>query len=197
MPNQKNPTALFMQRMAMAGKNAGSMAALMQKYFADNFGKTNLPKRVADFQIFHNLSVVGQTTVTFFSGNYSQAQTNFPGNSFIAPESEHMIISRLRMYQGASANPEESNWLAGVSDALAKNGRLSISSNGVLQMAPLPLTAFNPTLTTDEIGVFDLMEPIVILGQTDAQAQVFFTDAPATANLNLRLVYEGIRFIGG
>lgn len=194
---QKNPTALFMQRMAMAGKGAGSMSALLEKYFRDNFGKTNLPKRVADFQIFHNLSVVGQTVVTFFSGNYNAQQTNWPGSNFVAPESEHMVLQRIKCYQGIAANPEESPWLAGVSDALAKNGRLTISCNGVAQLVDLPLTAFNPTVTDDSIGCFDLQEPIVILGQTDAKAQVTFTDAPATANLNLRLVYEGIRFIGG
>lgn len=197
MSNQKNPTALFMQRMAAAGKGSGSMAELMQKYFADNFGKTTLPKRVADFQIFHNLSVVGKTTVNFFAGNYSTDQTNFPGSTFTLPESEHMIIMSLKMYQGAAANPEESNWVPGVSDALAKNGRLTLTTNGVVQLIDLPLTAFQSVTTDDSTGKFDLMENIVILGQTNAQATVSFTDAPTTANLNLRLVYEGIRFIGG
>lgn len=202
MANLKNPTALFFDRMETAGKGAGTLAALMQKFFADNYGKTDLPKRVADFIIYDQLAAVGATNLQFFDGAYSTARSNFPGGSFIMPQSEHAIITAIRMCEGASATITSTGWTYGVNDAIGKNGLLRMTNNGVTVLTDIPLTAFNPGLvtnggTTDDIGIFYLMEPIVLLGQTDIRTQITFPTGPTTANYNQRIELHGVRFIGG
>jgi hypothetical protein len=211
MPNFKNPTALLMQRMAAAGKGAGSMAALMQKYFADNYGKTDLPKRVADFVIFDQLKVGASTTAQFFQGTWSSARTNFPGGSFSMPQSEHAIITGLRLLDASTAgNVETSQWNYGVRTSALLNGELTVTSNGETIITQLPLTAFQSNVnanvaagtasaageTDNDAGFFYLMEPLVLLGQTDIKTNLLLKTA-ASANDCLRVELHGIRFIGG
>jgi hypothetical protein len=213
MPNFKNPTALLMQRMAAAGKGAGSMAALMQKYFADNYGKTDLPKRVADFIIFDQIKTGTATSAQFFQGTWTSARTNFPGGSFNMPQSEHAIITGIRVLDAiTTGNVETSQWRYGVYDAPYLNGELQVTSNGETVLTQLPLTAFQTQVsqnltagaaapstsgeTDNDAGFFYLMEPIVLLGQTDIKTNLLLK-AAGTANSCLRIELHGIRFIGG
>lgn len=211
MANTKNPTALFMQRMAMAGKGSGSMAGLLQKFFADNYGKTDLPKRVADFVIYDQIAVNTLQTANFFQGTYSTNRTNFPGGSFIMPQSEHAVITGIRVLEGTNAAVQSTAWNYGVRDAVTLNGELTVTSNGETILTQLPLTAFQSNVdlnaaagtpsfageTDDNAGFFYFMEPLVLLGQTDIKSNIQFKAAVATANLNLRVELHGIRFIGG
>jgi hypothetical protein len=211
MGNFKNPTALLMQRMSQAGKGSGSMAALMQKYFLDNYGKTDLPKRVADFVIYDQLKVGASTTGQFFQGTWTSARTNFPGGSFSMPQSEHAIITGIRVLDASSAgNVETSQWNYGVRTSAFLNGQLNVTSNGETIITQLPLTAFQSNVganiaagtasaageTDDNAGFFWLMEPLVLLGQTDIKTSLLLQTA-ASANDCLRIELHGIRFIGG
>ena len=214
MGNLKNPTALLMQRMAAAGKGAGSMATLMQKFFADNYGKTDLPKRVADFVIYDQVAVGASTTAQFFQGTPSTTRTNFPGGSFIMPQSEHAIITGIRFCQGNNATLTSTQWSYGVYTAAFLNGEVTVTSNGETILTQLPMTAFQSNqnqnitaaaspgapsiagITNDDAGMFYLMEPLVLLGQTDIKTNVLLKSA-ASANDNLRIELHGIRFIGG
>jgi len=211
MANQKNPTALLMQRMAAAGKGAGSMATLMQKFFADNYGKTDLPKRVADFIIYDQVKVGANTTAQFFQGTPSTTRTNFPGGSFIMPQSEHALITGIRLLDASTAgNVETSQWNYGVRTSALLNAELTVTSNGETILTQLPLTAFQSNVganaaagtasavgeTDDNAGFFYLMEPLVLLGQTDIKSTVLLKTA-AAANDCLRVELHGIRFIGG
>jgi len=211
MANQKNPTALLMQRMAAAGKGAGSMATLMQKFFADNYGKTDLPKRVADFIIYDQVKVGANTTAQFFQGTPSTTRTNFPGGSFIMPQSEHALITGIRLLDASTAgNVETSQWNYGVRTSALLNAELTVTSNGETILTQLPLTAFQSNVganaaagtasavgeTDDNAGFFYLMEPLVLLGQTDIKSTVLLKTA-AGANDCLRVELHGIRFIGG
>lgn len=214
MGNLKNPTALLMQRMAAAGKGAGSMASLMQKYFADNYGKTDLPKRVADFVIYDQVAVGATATAAFFQGTPSTTRTNFPGGSFIMPASEHAIITGIRFCQGNNATLTSTQWSYGVHTAAFLNGEVTVTSNGETVLTQLPMSAFMsninqnitaaaapgaPTpmgVTNDDAGIFYLIEPIVLLGQTDIKTTVTLK-SNASANDNLRIELHGIRFIGG
>jgi hypothetical protein len=211
MANQKNPTALLMQRMAAAGKGAGSMATLMQKFFADNYGKTDLPKRVADFIIYDQVKVGANTTAQFFQGTPSTSRTNFPGGSFIMPQSEHALITGIRLLDASTAgNVETSQWNYGVRTSALLNAELTVTSNGETILTQLPLTAFQSNVganaaagtasavgeTDDNAGFFYLMEPLVLLGQTDIKSTVLLKTA-AGANDCLRVELHGIRFIGG
>lgn len=215
MGNFKNPTALLMQRMSTAGKGSGSMATLMQKFFADNYGKTDLPKRVADFVIFDQIKVGATTTAQFFQGTWSATRTNFPGGSFSMPQSEHAIITGFRVLDAiTTGNVETSQWRYGVYDSPFLNGELQVTSNGETVLTQLPLTAFQSSVgsnitaavspgapstagqTDDNAGFFWLMEPIVLLGQTDIKTNLLLKTA-GTANSCLRIELHGIRFIGG
>lgn len=211
MANTKNPTALLMQRMAAAGKGAGSMAALMQKYFADNYGKTDLPKRVADFIIYDQLKVGATTSAQFFQGTWAATRTNFPGGSFSMPQSEHAIITGIRVLDATTAGTvDTSQWNYGVRTAALLNGELTVTSNGETIITQLPLTAFQSNVATnaaagtassvgetdDNAGFFYLMEPLVLLGQTDIKSNLLLKNA-AAANDCLRVELHGIRFIGG
>lgn len=211
MANTKNPTALLMQRMAAAGKGAGSMAALMQKYFADNYGKTDLPKRVADFIIYDQLKVGATTSAQFFQGTWAATRTNFPGGSFSMPQSEHAIITGIRVLDATTAGTvDTSQWNYGVRTAALLNGELTVTSNGETIITQLPLTAFQSNVganaaagtastageTDDNAGFFYLMEPLVLLGQTDIKSNLLLKNA-AAANDCLRVELHGIRFIGG
>lgn len=211
MGNFKNPTALLMQRMSQAGKGSGSMATLMQKFFADNYGKTDLPKRVADFIIYDQVKVGASTTAQFFQGTWSSARTNFPGGSFSMPQSEHAIITGFRVLDASTVgNVEISQWNYGVRTAALLNGELTVTSNGETVITQLPLSAFQSNVsanaaagtassageTDDNAGFFWLMEPIVLLGQTDIKTNLLLKTA-ASANDCLRIELHGIRFIGG
>ncbi len=210
MANTKNPTALFMQRMREAIANAskqgktGSMAFLLQQYFHANFGATTLPKQVADFVIYNSQIAVGNKTIQFFQGAYDANNSNMPQGSFSLPESEHAVVLGFRFLEGTNATVAATDWKFGVSDAIAKNGTLTVQSNGTTYLTKMPLTEFNPNtlgatvagVTSDDQGMFWLMEPIIWLGQTDLSCNVNFVSAPATANYNLRLEVVGIRFIG-
>lgn len=214
MGNTKNPTALLMQRMAAAGKGAGSMASLMQKYFADNYGKTDLPKRVADFVIYDQVAVGATSTAAFFQGTPSTTRTNFPGGSFIMPASEHAIITGIRFCQGNNATLTSTQWSYGVYTAAFLNGEVTVTSNGETVLTQLPMSAFmsnqdqniSPAatpgapyikgVTSDDAGMFYLIEPIVLLGQTDIKTTVTLK-SNAAANDNLRIELHGVRFIGG
>lgn len=200
-----------MQRMAAAGKGAGSMAALMQKYFADNYGKTDLPKRVADFIIYDQLKVGATTSAQFFQGTWAATRTNFPGGSFSMPQSEHAIITGIRVLDATTAGTvDTSQWNYGVRTAALLNGELTVTSNGETIITQLPLTAFQSNVganaaagtastageTDDNAGFFYLMEPLVLLGQTDIKSNLLLKNA-AAANDCLRVELHGIRFIGG
>jgi len=200
-----------MQRMAAAGKGAGSMAALMQKYFADNYGKTDLPKRVADFIIYDQLKVGATTSAQFFQGTWAATRTNFPGGSFSMPQSEHAIITGIRLLDASTAGTvDTSQWNYGVRTASLLNGELTVTSNGETIITQLPLTAFQSNVgtnaaagtassvgeTDDNAGFFYLMEPLVLLGQTDIKSNLLLKNA-ASANDCLRVELHGIRFIGG
>jgi hypothetical protein len=202
--NSKNPTALFFDRMARAKAGApGTLVSLMTNFFKANYGLSDLPKTAADFILYDQLAVVGLTSASFFTGAYTTNRSNFPG-SFVLPQGEHAIITGIKFMFGANATVSSTNWEPGVSDALVKQGLVSISINGQVVTTQLPLTAFDNNAlsataqgSTDENrGYFFFYEPLVLLGQQQIALNITWGTAPATANANLRCELHGVRFIG-
>lgn len=203
--NTKNPTALFFQRMAKATKQQpGSLVSLMTNFFRANYGDITIPKTAADFILYDQLAVVGQTQVTFFDGQWTAARSNFPSGSFLLPQSEHAIILGLRVYVGANATVSSSDWQPGIGDALAKQGNFSVLINGQVVLTSIPGTAFDSNAlsataageTDENRGFYYLYEPLVLLGQNAITIQAKWNTAPTTANLNMRVELHGVRFIG-
>jgi hypothetical protein len=127
------------------------------------------------------------------------------------PQSEHAIITGLRLLDASTAgNVDTSQWNYGVRTSALLNGELQVTSNGETIITQLPLTAFQSNVganaaaatasavgeTDDNAGFFWLMEPLVLLGQTDIKTNLLLKNA-AGANDCLRVELHGIRFIGG
>jgi len=202
--NTKNPTALLFSRMAKATKgNPGTLVSLMTNFFRANYGEMTLPKTAADFVLYDQLAIVGQTQVNFFQGSYAPNRSNFPGQ-FILPQSEHAIILGVRVLMGANASVPATDWQPGAGDAIGKQGLMNISINGQIVLTQMPLTAFDSNAlsataageTDENRGFFFFYEPLVLLGQQQITSQIQWTGAPATPNLNMRLELHGVRFIG-
>jgi hypothetical protein len=206
--NSKNPAALWMSRMSEIARKNGqdwtTLAQLLSIWFQANTGKTSLLKIAADAMLYDQLPVVAQTSVTFFSGQFTAARSNMPSGSFSNNESEHFVILGIRAYQGANATVAATDWQPGISDALGKQGLMQVVSNGVRVLRAIPLTNFFPNalsataagVTSDSQGFNYLSEPIAWLAQTTCELQVQWGTAPATANLNMRFEYHGMQFIG-
>lgn len=210
MYNPKNPTAFWFARMdadanLKTGDMMGSLARLMEKYFAANYGKTKLPKVVADFIIYDQLPVA--TTMQFFQNQWTALRSNFPNSSFIAPESEHMVIQGFRFMQAVepSTTINEADWQPGIFNKVLKNATFQVTINGIRVMTQVPLTAFDPNQlsatvqgsTDDNRGFFYLMEPLVLLGQTSINIDVSLPPLGSiTTNLAMRVELHGQRFIG-
>jgi hypothetical protein len=207
MGNTKNPTIVWLNRMATAKDGQGTLAALMTKYFRDNYGFTSLPKTVADYAIYDQQPLAAGVT-RLFQGTYSPARSNWPnGNNFIAAESEHMIIQSIKAYDciEALATIDSGDWQPGISDAIAKNATFDATINGQRVLTGIPLTVFDSNAsgasfsgaTNDDRGRFYLMEPLVVLGQTGIQININLNAGKTpTQNYNIRFELEGQRFIG-
>lgn len=206
MANSKNPTALWFDRMARASQGGGTLAALMQKFFRDNYGQTSLPKTVADYSIYDQ-QIVNPGLTPLFQGQFTPERSNWPnGNNFIAAESEHMVVQSIRAYQGTRDTLlDEIDWQPGISDEVLKNGVFDATINGQRVLTGIPLTVFdNNALSTSEAGLTDenrgtyfLMEPLVVLGQTGIQINVRLNPGKTIpTGLAIRLELEGQRFIG-
>jgi len=202
--NSKNPTALFFDRMARAKAGApGTLVSLMTNFFKANYGLSDLPKTAADFILYDQLSVVGLTSASFFTGAYTTTRSNFPG-SFVLPQGEHAIITGIKFMFGANATVSSTDWQPGVGDALTKQGLVSISINGQVVTTQLPLTAFDNNVLSATVqgsadenrGYFFFYEPLVLLGQQQIALNITWNAAPSTANANLRCELHGVRFIG-
>jgi len=203
--NFKNPTPLLLQRLLGAKSGQpGLMVEALTTFFQANYGRSDMPKTVADFAIYDQLPVAGVTIAQFFQNAFATTRSNFPGGTFQLPQGEHALITGLKIYTGVNATLTETNWQAGANDNDVKNSVLDITINGQKVLTSLPLTQFGSTElsataqgeTDQDRGIYYFYEPLVLLGQQSIAANVQFQNAPSTANTNLRLEMLGIRFIG-
>ena len=154
--------------------------------------KTDIEKTLAEQTRFDS-RVLGGTTITeFFKTGIVASNTNL--NQFIPPESEHQLITSLRLWEGADSDIANTDWVAGISSAVAKNSKISITNNGVKALDEVPLSEFLNDLTTRDNGKYDLDEPIPWVGQTKLIVSIETFDAP-TLNTNLRIGLKGLAYI--
>jgi hypothetical protein len=213
MANDKNPTALWFARMRETmntgnpkdPNRTGTLAYLMTNFFKANYGITDLPKTVADYAIYDQLPVAANTQ--FFQGQWTTVRSNYPGGSFNTPQSEHMIVQGLRIFEAvqAAATIDEADWQPGATDPFLKNAAIGITINGQRVMTQLPLTVFDNNqlsatvqgATNDNRGFYWLMEPLVVLGQTAIAIDLInASGGTITPNLACRIELHGQRFIG-
>ena len=155
--------------------------------------KVTKAKTIAHFVAQHAQSVVSQSNVSFFIDSQGAGYTNLTSNQ--RPESEHFIITEIRMLEGANATVSATDWTEGLSTADVRNAKFDLFVNGVIQMKQFPLTRFVEADEEPYSGIVKINPWIVWGGQEDLEIKVKFETAPATANQNLMIELAGWAFI--
>jgi len=138
---------------------------------------------------------VGANSVSFFNKSFVAANTGMPGDSFTPPTDEHMGIIGINIYQSQGDEIPLSDWIWGVSNPQLRNAWLTITINGVVQNAKIPLTQAIPDLTDRGIGFIPLAIPLCWQGNTNIEVTLNLAQ-PSTMVLftNLRIGLQGFGF---
>lgn len=174
--------------------NANNIVAGLTSILKNAGCDFNNSKRWAPYVTPFNVAVVGLPIVNI-SMNGSGITAN--GDTLPYPESEHFLVYGIRVMGGAGAALGSIDWQLGVSDAIAKNGRVSLNNNGDTVIKNLPLTVFNPSTNSNDVeaGVYYLTVPILWRAQTTMDLQFTFPTNVATANASLRWEFIGYKLI--
>lgn len=155
--------------------------------------KTVQEKTLAEQTRYDSVAVVTGIT-TLFESEPVADNTNL--TNFTPPESEHQLITQIRIWEATNAVIADSVWTAGVTSGICQNSKISIINNGITVLDNVPLTEFLPDLTTRDIGLYDLAEPIAWVGQTNLIVQIKSKKgAIIGANSNLRVGLKGLAYI--
>jgi len=167
-----------------------ALPGVEQANFVKYLTAANLPisnsKTIAYQSLYHFLisksSGGTSTTLKFFTGTYDQALTNFPGNNFVLPQSQHFLVTAIQ-----AGGWEATNSAGATPITKVRKGFTSISSqsvadktfntlfnavytftvNGIVMQKDVPLTVFDNTLGTQQRGRFELSQPVLIPSQSD------------------------------
>lgn len=143
----------------------------------------NNSKTLATNIFSYNAVAVGQTIV-----NLTPAGTQ-------NPDSEHFMIQAIQFYDGANATLNATDWALGISDALGKQGLLTITNAGSIELKNFPLRKLIPATGDSGSGMFLLPKAIMWKGQTELVISVSFPTAPATALYNIGIDIIGLKLI--
>lgn len=168
----------------------------IQELFINYIKKANLTitnsKTIATVAYFHKRQfVVGQNGAVFFSGAFSDRETNVPGNSFVRPESEHFLIWGIRIETNTSAI-KGVQWNPGVtSSGFMYNTYMTLTTNSEVKLKKFPLSEALGDLTVRDNGLIPLSEPIFWGGQQELSINVENSDgdlAPASQFMKVTLI---------
>jgi hypothetical protein len=110
-------------------------------------------------------------------------------------DSEHFLIFACQLFDGTNGTVNQTDWLPGISDSLAKNGKLEINNNGSI-VERLDLTAFVPESQNEAAQtVWKLGKPILWSAQTDLLVRLIFPTAIGTADYNIGFSPIGFKLI--
>ena len=111
------------------------------------------------------------------------------------PQGEHFQIAFLRIYEGANAVLNETDWVAGTNDPFLKNATIDIIINGVREWVDVPLISLTRSEEQNDSGYLVFLDPKFWFAQTDLQIVLKPKKAIATANLNVRMELSGCKLI--
>lgn len=155
--------------------------------------KTVQEKTLAEQTRYDSVAVVTGIT-TLFESEPVNDNTNL--TNFTPPESEHQLITQIRIWEGTNAVIADTDWVAGVTNPICQNSKISILNNGITVLDNVPLSEFLPDLTTRDVGLYDLAEPIAWVGQTNLIVQIKSKKgAIIGANTNLRVGLKGLAYV--
>lgn len=147
-------------------------------------------KTIAPIVRYHDIDVETLTSVKFFDGSGTLANTNMKG--FLPAKDEHMIITHIRILEGLNASIPATAWTEGLSTADLKNGTVDIKSNGSVIIPELPLTVFTEADEHPAAGFYALAIPIIWEADNAFTFEVTFPVAPAGTAQNMRVELHGI-----
>jgi len=174
-------------------KNPGQLQENFIKYLEEAGLSIDNSKTIAAVALYDQRQIAGTLVTKFFTGTFDSTNTNVVG-SFVRPQSEHVMITHIRVADAVSATVNLSNWIPGVATAATKNARISILNNSEQELKKFPLTEFIAGLTTKDVGLLTLEEPILWQGQTELDLTFEAVSNPI-ANKNLRITLIGIGLI--
>lgn len=154
-----------------------------------NGADVSINKVIADANFYHQQAVPAAAGVMRFFTAATPTSTSSNLTSFTRPESEHMIITGIRIMDGNNAVIQDTPWAYGSNLVPIKNAVLTVTVDGKIVLRNMPATMANPDLTDVEEGVISLIEPIFWQGQTDIEiAFEIFSGGAISDNLRLELI---------
>lgn len=137
-------------------------------YLAKNEAKINQDKTIAYTVLNDARNIGGERVVDFFTGQNLPIATNIEGD-FVRPESEHLLIYKIRLYVAPGDDLETANYNRGSSGNIAYNNSvIDVYNNGVRMLKNIPIADFiqENTSSINDRGTLTLDEPILWQGQT-------------------------------
>ena len=145
-----------------------ALPGVEQANFVKYLTAANLPisnsKTIAYQSLYHFLisksSTVTATTLKFFNGTYDQALTNFPGNNFVLPQSQHFLVTAIQAGGWVATNAAGATPITVVRKGFTAINSQSVASktfnllfsatstltvNGIVMQKDIPLTVFDNT----------------------------------------------------
>lgn len=184
----------FQKNVILFSDPAGYRDAI-EKYLEYFDAKISIDKSVGGIVVFDSIATAtaAQDTAKFFQGSINATRTNM--ESFNRAQSEHFIITHMKMLEGVNADLDETAWLRGLADADNQNADWTFDNNGVIEQQSIPNTVFTQAAENPFAGIFELSIPIVWRGQTRIKLNVNYRNAPSTANTNLRVELWGLGYL--
>jgi hypothetical protein len=178
--------------------NPANIEELFIKYIERAGLRIDSSKTIAGVAFYHKRQfAAAATSQKFFSGTYINAETNMPGNSFIRPQSEHVLIWAIRVETATGADLFDLIWLPGSGNGsnFMQNTNMTVTTNSEVKIKSYPLSEALNDLTVRENGIIPLSEPIFWGGQQDFVIDVVGQggkSAVATDNMKLTLIGLGL-----
>lgn len=184
----------FQKNVVLFSDPKGYRSAI-ETYLTYFNAKPTIDKSVGGIVAFDQIAVAaaGQNIAEFFRGAVTTARTNL--QSFDRPQSEHFIITHMKMLEGVNATLTETVWSPGFLDGDLQNGDWTFDNNGVIEQQSIPGTVFQPAAENPFSGIYELALPIVWRGQTRITIRMNYRNVPSTANTNQRVELWGLGYL--
>jgi len=171
--------------------NPKAFEANFESFWVGINAKISQEKSVAQVSRYDSRAIITGSN-KFFETAPVQFNTNM--TNFTSPETEHLLITRIRLFEGVNATVSSTVWAAGSTNLLL-NSQVTVINNGVKVLSRYPSVDFM-ALTTRDNATVELEEPIAWIGQTDLVVEITTpTGLAVPANTNFRAELIGIGYI--
>lgn len=187
---------MLKKQMIQQFLNPGKIQKGFIKYMEASKANINQDKSIAYQVLNDSKSLSGLRVVDFFTGTNNPQATNIEGD-FVRPESEHLLIYKIRLYSGNSPLPAVA-WSRGAQPTPPfQNAVIDVYSNGVRMLKNIPISDFfqDNISSINDRGTLTLDEPILWQGQTPFLIQMKDKSGLTFGNFSARFDLVGIGLI--